>query len=379
MLVDWYRARRRPLPWRRDRDPYRVWVAEILLQQTRVDQAIPYYHRFVARFPTVGALARAPLADVLRCWQGAGYYARARHLHAAARQLVTHLGGRLPRDPEELETLPGIGPYVARAVAAIAFGAPVVALEANGVRVAARWSRESGRVTRPVVRARLGRTLAAALPPEAPGDFNEAVMELGETVCFPTHPDCPRCPVAVHCRAFRETRDPGQYPHRIPRPPRPHVRGALVVLRDGRRWFVQRRAPTALLGGLWEFPGGKIAPGEAPEAAARRELREETGWRAGPLRFRGVVHHAYSHFSVELHVYEGSLLRPSRRAPTRGKRWVTPDQLKRLPIPKATEKVLALLERSSGPAPGVGPGRSGSPARRNPPRDRPSTTVQGVG
>src|SRR5208282_2257368 len=216
-LLRWYRLKRRPLPWRVDRDPYRVWVAEVLLQQTRVAQAIPYYARFVATFPTLEALARAPLGRVLKVWEGAGYYARAHRLHEAARILVRKHGGRLPSTVPELETLPGVGPYIARAVAAIAFGRREVALEANGLRVAARWTRESGDLRSASVRDRLGTTLAALLPRTRAGDFNEAVMELGETVCTPVHPRCASCPAAFACRAYRELADPGSLPVRAGR------------------------------------------------------------------------------------------------------------------------------------------------------------------
>ena len=320
----------------------------MLLQQTRVDQASPYYERFVRRFPTIRALAAAPVADVLKLWQGAGYYARARHLHRAARQLVAHHGGRLPVSVDELEELPGVGPYVARAVASLAFGAPVVALEANGLRVAARWTREEGYVRASVVRARLEGALASVMPAGAAAAFNEAVMELGETICRPAAPECPHCPVRAFCRAYRETADPGVLPRRPAAKRRPHVRGALVVLRAGGRWLVQRRAATDFLGGLWEFPGGKIEAGERAEAAARRELREETGLRAGPLRFRGIVRQGYSRFTVELHVFEGRPRGRLRRPSGPGRRWVTLSQLLRLPLPRATEKVVRLLRPGSG-------------------------------
>ncbi len=318
----------------------------MLLQQTRVAQAAPYYERLVARFPNVRSLARARVGSVLKAWQGAGYYARARRLHAAARELLRSRAGGMPRSVEELEALPGVGPYVARAIAALAFDAPVVALEANGLRVAARWTREEGDLRQARVRERLARALGSALPRHRPGAFNEAVMELGETVCRPQHPDCERCPVAGYCRAFRETADPGALPRRPPRRRRPHVRAAVVVLSSGSRWLVQRRSPDALLGGLWEFPGGKIRRGERPEQAARRELREETGLAAGALAPVGVVRHAYSHFSVELHVFAGAVRGPHRLRPG-DRRWATPAGLARLPVPKATEKIVRLLRAAS--------------------------------
>ncbi|MGP8129907.1 MAG: A/G-specific adenine glycosylase [Thermoplasmata archaeon] len=346
-LVRWYRLHHRALPWRHDRDPYRVWVAEVLLQQTRVAQAAPYFERFVRAFPTVRALARAPVGRVLKVWQGAGYYARAHHLLAAARRIVRTREGRFPSTVPELETLPGVGPYIARAVAAIAFGRPVVALEANGRRVAARWTREEGDLHDPLVLGRLEQALASILPRTNAGEFNEAVMELGETVCRPARPDCPACPVAFACRAHRELADPGALPRRAVRGRRPHVGAAVVVLADRGRWLVQRRAPAGLLPGLWEFPGGTVDRGERPETAARRGLRTATGLAVRRLVPLGTVRHAYSHFTVELYVFAGRYRGSPGAGTGTDRRWVTASELDRLPVPKATEKVRALAEKGA--------------------------------
>jgi A/G-specific adenine glycosylase len=341
-LLRWFDEHRRPLPWRRDPDPYRVWVAETLLQQTRVAQAAGYFERFVARFPTVHALARAQEAEVLKAWEGAGYYARARRLRAAARVIVRDHGGRLPTTVPALESLPGVGAYTARAVASLAFGVPVVALEANGLRVAARWTREGGSLRSARVRRRLEGVLAGLLPGDRPGAFNESVMELGETVCLPRGPRCGACPVAFGCRAYRELPDPGALPRSSPRRPRPRVRAAVAIVSSGGRWLVQRRPPQGLLGGLWEFPGGRIEPGERPLAAAQRELLEETGARAATWAPAGIVRHAYSHFEVELHLFRAKRLRTAPRL-SRARRWLSPKEFRRRPIPRATEKIVQRL------------------------------------
>jgi len=343
-LTRWFRTHRRPLPWRADRDPYRLWIAEVLLQQTRVEQALPYFDRFITRFPTVEALAAAPVGAVLKVWEGAGYYGRAHRLSAAARVVVRERGGRLPRSAAEWATLPGVGPYIAAAIASLAFDEPVVALEANGIRIAARLVAETRAVDRPPVRRRLVGALAARLPRRAPGRFNEAMMELGETVCLPRRPRCERCPLASMCRGRQEFPDPGSIPYRTGRRPRSVVAVAVVAAQWRRRWLVHRRPAGGLLGGLWEFPGGKVEPGERPEDAARREWTEETGLPPPRLRRVGTLVHDYTHFRVRLHLWRGALPSGAGRPPTPpAHRWVTEAEFGALPRPRATIRAFGLL------------------------------------
>lgn len=351
-LLAWYDAHERPLPWRKDRDPYRRWVAEVLLQQTRVQQAIPYYTRFLEAFPTVGALAAAPLARVLKVWEGAGYYGRARRLHQAAGAVVA-AGGRFPRSAAEWERLPGVGPYIARALASLLDGEPVLALEANGLRVAARWTREEGAIGSREVRARLEGALRSILPRDRPGAFNEALMELGETLCRPREVRCGACPAASWCHGSQELDDPTAIPRRAPRRERPHVIAAVGIVEHRGAWLVQPRPAAGLLGGLWEFPGGKVGLGESPREACARELLEETGLHVAGGRALGSVRHGYSHFTVELHAYHfplGSGARPRVAPPAR---WLTPRAFALLPRPRATEKVVALLTKGAGQRPGA--------------------------
>jgi A/G-specific adenine glycosylase len=324
-------------------------VAEVLLQQTRVAQALPYFERFVRRFPSVRALARASEDQVLKAWEGAGYYARARHLHQAARQLVRERNGQLPHRAEELRQLPGVGPYIAAAVASLAFHEPDVALDANGLRVLARWTLERGNPRRASVRRRLHRWATDGRPAEHAGEFNEALMELGETVCLPAHPHCERCPVAPYCRARQELPDPGAIPARRPTQTKPLVVGAVVAVNRGGRWLVLRRPSTGLLGGLWEFPGGKLEPHERPAAAARRELREETGLTAGPLEPLGLFRHEYSHFRVALHLFRSRSARGKLRVRGRRHRWAGWTELRRLPLPRATLRMLPSLRQVPAP------------------------------
>ena len=334
-------------------------MSEVLLQQTRVDQAARYYSRFLARFPDVRRLARAPLGHVLKAWEGAGYYARARHLHAAARLLDERYDGHLPDRVEALTRLPGVGPYVARAIAAIAFGQPVLALEANGLRVGARVTRTASARQRSAGRTRVAAFLTAALDDERPGPFHEALMELGQTVCRPRRPRCAACPVRALCRSARELADPAAIPAPPRRPARRWVRAAIAAVRWRRRWLVHRRPPHGLLGGLWEFPGGKIVRGETAQHAAEREWTEETGLPAPPLRPVGSLRHAYSHFTVELHVFQGEIAdRPGPGPELSGFRWVSAEQFAELPRPRATVRALEMLapgdraHRGSGSHPG---------------------------
>jgi A/G-specific adenine glycosylase len=320
-------------------------VAEVMLQQTRVAQAIPFYRRFLRRFPTLAALARADEEAVLRAWAGAGYYARARRLREAAQVIVARHGGELPATAAELRTLPGVGPYIAAAVASLAFDEAVPALEANGRRVIARWGRVDGDLARPSMQRRLESELAAHLAPVGSGEFQEALMELGETICTPRAPRCGECPVARECRARLELADPASIPPARTRRPVPHVRASIAALRGGGRLYLQRRTEGGLLRGLWELPGGRPKARESDEAACRREVREETGLVVGALLRRGEVHHRYSHLEVTLTVFEGRVpgASPGPTGPDAG--WFTPAQVRRLAKPRATEKALALLER----------------------------------
>ena len=342
-LVRWYEQSHRRLPWRTQPTPYRVWVAEVLLQQTRVDQAIPFYERFLRRFPRLEDLAGSGEQAVLKVWEGAGYYARARNLHRAAQIVRDRYDGVLPSSPEALATLPGIGPYIANAIAAIAYQRPVFPMEANGARVGARLTAEERPLTTRPVRVALESWWSRQMAGVPPGTFAQAVMELGETVCLPRRPLCPICPVSRYCQARRTLADPALIPTARPRPTRPHVRGAVVAVSARGRILVHRRPSRQLLGGLWELPGGKIEAGESPRHAAVREFAEETGLHPPSLTFRGVVRHAYSHFSVELHLFAGAYSR-SRAVPAgHGEfRWLTPTEFRRYPRPRATIRLLEL-------------------------------------
>lgn len=304
-LLHHYDRHRRQLPWRGETDPYRIWVAEVILQQTRVETAIPFYRRWLERFPTLETLAASDQEDVLAAWSGLGYYRRARNLHRAARIVRERHGGELPSDAAKLRELPGLGPYTAGAVASIAFGRREPAVDGNARRVLARLFD----LERPSF-GELARLAGALVPPDRPGDFNQALMELGATICRPRRPRCGMCPVEAICTArSRGTVD--QRPRAAPARAAPEatVGTAVLVSRRG-RVLIARRPAEGLLGGMWEFPGAIAGPAESAWAAARRAARAVVGWRALPdgddRRPFTVVPHAFSH---RRHLYHAYLLR----------------------------------------------------------------------
>lgn len=317
-----------------------------MLQQTRVDQAGPYYERFLKTFPTVQALAAASLDEVLRCWEGLGYYARARNLHRAARQVVAQHGGRLPEHYAALRRLPGIGPYTAAAVASIAFGASHAALDGNVMRVLTRVLAVADDLRASATRRALQEVADALVPPEAPGAFNQAMMELGAMICTPVEPRCGHCPLREVCQALAMGA-PTAFPLQTPRTPVPHHEVALGILfNEAGAVLIQRRPENGLLGGLWEFPGGKREPGESLEAACARELREELDVRVAVGPCLASVQHAYTHFRVTLHAFQCALQEGTPRS-QRGLplRWVFLDELDRYAFPRANRRLIEWIKQ----------------------------------
>jgi len=340
-LLEWYRVHRRDLPWRHSGDIYRIWVSEVMLQQTQVATVIPYYERFLRRFPDVGSLAAADLQEVLKAWEGRGYYARARNLHRGARLVVERHGGEVPRRLEAFQDLPGVGPYVAAAVLSIADGQALAAVDGNVLRVYARWRGFREDVRDGSNQVLIRQALWEQIPPTCPGDFNQALMELGALVCTPAQPRCDRCPLAPDCRALREGAV-AELPVKARRARPPLVKAAGGAALDGDRWLVQQRPLEGLLGGLWEFPGGKLGPGESPPQALRREFREELGAEPAELEHLGEVRHAYTHFKVVISLF-ACRMDPAAVHPRLPFRWVTLAELRALPLPAATLKMLPRL------------------------------------
>ncbi|ROR34631.1 A/G-specific adenine glycosylase [Inmirania thermothiophila] len=294
-VIDWQRrAGRHDLPWQRPRTPYRVWVSEVMLQQTRAETVIPYFARFTARWPDVPALAAAGREEVLAAWSGLGYYRRAIHLHEAARRIVERHGGALPRDLEALAALPGIGRSTAGAILALAWGEPAPILDGNVRRLLARWHAVEGWPGRAAVACRLWALAEGHLPRRDVAAYTQGLMDLGATVCTPRRPACAACPVAFGCEARRRG-DPCAYPAPAPRRRRPRRRTRMLVLRRGDgRVLLARRPPAGVWPGLWSLP--ECAPGDDPEAWCRVHL----GFAARTEAVLPTVRHAFTHFELEI-------------------------------------------------------------------------------
>lgn len=343
-LLRWYDTHARSLPWRAGKgetaDPYAVWLSEIMLQQTTVAAVGPYFTRFLARWPDVAALARAPQDDVMKEWAGLGYYSRARNLHACAQKVLSEYGGNFPGTPEALIALPGIGPYTAAAIAAIAFGKSATVVDGNVERVVARLFN----IETPLPAAKPDiRIKAATLTPHRrAGDFAQAMMDLGATLCTPKNPACNRCPIAALCDA-RAAGTQAHLPARAPKKPRPLREGACFwLMRDGHVWL-RRRPDKGLLGGMMEVPGTPWAEDGSPAPA--RPLAHaplDAAWRRVP----GLVGHTFTHFHLELAVFTAR----TRRKHIAGEGlWVPIDDLAGEALPSVMRKVAAHAMPEAGP------------------------------
>ena len=343
-LLRWYTANKRDLPWRHRSDAYGIWLSEAMLQQTRVETVIPYYERFLARFPDVESLADADDEEVYELWAGLGYYSRARNLHAAARVVARERGGVFPDDAAGLQELPGIGRYTAGAIASIAFDRREPLVDGNVARVFARLFgiREDIR-SKPVVDLlweRAGELVAGTRP----GDLNQALMELGATVCTPRSPRCMACPVSKHCDALK-VGDAESLPVK-PRKKAPRKMRSVAAWVERRgKVLAVRREEGGLLGGLWELPGGELKPGEDPEVGLTQRVATSTGLAISGLKPVGEVEHLFTHRALRLAVYRSdSVAGRVRITGYQDHRWITPAGWQRLAHAAPTRKALVLLE-----------------------------------
>ena len=345
-LLDWFAQNQRLLPWRANYTPYEVWISEVMLQQTQMERGVSYFNRWMERFPDIAALAAASEEEVLRQWEGLGYYSRARHVLAAARQIMQEHGGIFPSELEKIRALPGVGPYTAGAIASIAFGEKLPCVDANVERVVARVFDVDSPVKQEPAAGTIRRWALRLVPEGRAREHNQAMMELGALVCR-KKPRCGVCPLAAFCVSLHlgitDLRPvPGKRATITP------VNAVTGVLRYGEHVFIQKRPPSGVWGNLWEFPGGRVEPGESPEEAVIREFMEETGFAVRVARQYGIIRHGYTTYRLTLHCFglelandaqAGAPPQPPILTAASEARWTAPAGLDHLAMPAAHRKL----------------------------------------
>lgn len=337
-LLTWYQADNRDLPWRKDQDPYKIWVSEIMLQQTRVETVIPYFNRFISLFPTPEALAEAAEEDVLKVWEGLGYYSRARNLQAAVKEVTADYGGKVPDTEKEIRSLRGIGPYTAGAILSIAYGKPVPAVDGNVMRVMSRLLTLYDDIAKPKARIQIENILRDLIPKEDAGDFNQALMELGATVCTPKNPQCLTCPVLSHCHARAEGVESLLPVKAKKKPPRTERwQTAVIVDADG-RVLIQKRPETGLLANMWEFPMLASDEHSGKEALIDALTQKFSGIAVDHVTHTQQVRHVFSHIVWEMDVF---LVRLKNRVSLSGDElMMPPEELTYYPFSVSHQKII---------------------------------------
>jgi len=336
-LLKWYAANSRQLPWRGNPDPYAVWISEAMLQQTRVDTVIPYYHHWMECFPSVESLAHASEEDVLNAWEGLGYYSRARNLRKAAQLVSEKFHGSIPQSMQDLRNLPGIGQYTAAAIASIAYGQDEAVVDGNVKRVLARVFNLEYVANSPIGEAEFWRIARELLPHGSASDYNQAIMDFGATLCTPRAPLCGSCPFASTCQSNLlgiQT----QRPVLLEKKPIPHYMVCAAVLISEGRVLIARRPSKGLLGGMWEFPGGKVESGETMQQALEREIFEELGTSVTVGDELGKYRHAYTHFRITLHAFFCSITGEEPQA-------LDASEIRWVPIPNLVEFPMGKIDR----------------------------------
>jgi len=343
-LLNWYQKNHRTLPWRETSHPYYIWVSEVMLQQTQVKTVIPYFERFIQKFPTIFDFAAADEDTILKMWEGLGYYSRIRNFHKAAKIIVADYNGEIPDDRGMFIQQPGVGDYIASAVLSIAFHQPYAVVDGNVKRVLARLLLLSEPVNDAKNNKLFQKQADKLLAAEQPGSYNQAVMELGALVCKPATPDCLNCPIQNACKAFSRGKV-GDFPKRLQKKPVPTKHIAVGVVIDNNKLLITKRKSGGLLGGLWEFPGGKINKGEMTEQACVREIKEETGLNVVIEKQLTAVKHAYTHFKIEMAVF---ICRKTGGGITLDgpvdHRWISPGEIEKYPFPGSNHQFIPRLK-----------------------------------
>ena len=339
-LKRWYQKNARELPWRETKDPYKIWISEVMLQQTTVNAVIPYYQKWIQKYATIQDVAQESEQNLLNAWQGLGYYSRVRNIKKAAEIMIRDYQGKIPQDAEQLKLIPGFGPYTSGAVLSIAFNKRIPIVDANirrvFMRILAIEDFSTTKYDKPIYAL-----LEALLPRQGMSDFNQALMELGALVCRSREPMCLQCPVKSHCLAYQKGIQ--EVIPTIKKTNIQDVEASIGVIRCRKKYFIQKRSSKGLLAGLWEFPGGKLEPGESPLKALKRELQEEVSFPVSDYKFLFTVTHFYTRYRVKLNVFQGKTGRLTQDE--EGKKWVSLKKLADYPMPSGSAKIVEYLNQ----------------------------------
>ena len=336
-LLEWYDDSNLTLPWRNSNDPYKIYLSEVMLQQTQVKTVLPYYKKWVNKYPTLQSVANANQEQILKQWEGLGYYSRARNFHKSCQIIALKFDGEVPATSGEFSKLPGVGPYISAAVMSIAFNHPLPAVDTNAIRVTARL--KMVKFSSPADSKIIHRYLADNISIKRPGDFNQAIMDLGREICKSDNPKCTLCPVSKFCKALVNN-FVDKYPVKTKPPKKPHYNIAVGIVWNMGQLLISKRRENGLLGGLWEFPGGKIEEGESAKNCIIREIKEELGIHVKPTSFLKQIKHAYTHFSITMDAYNCDFLHGyPQPLGCDDWRWIKPQEIKTLPFPKANHKL----------------------------------------
>jgi len=338
-LLHWYSINKRDLPFRDSKDPYLIWLSEVMLQQTKVETVIPYYNKWIKKLPTLKEVTNSKLSELLKIWEGLGYYARCRNFYKSSIIIQNKYNGTIPKDLDTFRSLPGVGDYTASAVLSIAFGLPYSVIDGNVRRVCSRvlGKKKLSSMNITIIKNTLNRWIDK----ENPGDFNQAIMELGALVCKPKNPKCFVCPLKLYCKGF-SSGSPEEYPNKIKKSIKPHYLTVGGIIWDKNRFYIQKRNNKNMLGGLWEFPSTKVEKGESLKNALKRRLKEKFGFNPIIIKKIGTIKHTYSHFSITLHAYHCRYNFRKLNIKNDHK-WITKMEIDLFPFPKANHKIFNLI------------------------------------
>ena len=342
-LQKWYSESKRDLPFRATTDPYKIWISEVMLQQTQIKTVIPYYNRWIDTFPNIQIVANSKLDSLLKIWEGLGYYRRCVNFHNATKIVLKNYNGKIPSDYNTFIKLPGVGKYTAGAVLSISFGVKIPAIDVNVFRVISRFqclnkSVNNNKTIYNLISSMLGYV-------NSPGDFNQALMDLGSLICIQKNPKCKICPISTHCKAYLKNQV-DQFPKISKTVPKPHYDVVVGMIWYNNKFYIQKRSLDSMLAGLWEFPGGKVDNGEPFEIALKRGIENETGFIPIIGDKIDSIKHTYSHFSISLHCFQ-CFVKNKKLTYNRKFEWITPKDIKKFSFPKANHKLFNLISQKN--------------------------------